>query len=278
MRLNNFQFKYFLLFILFFAATLKMNAQKKPDDYNTHWKKIEEFKKKGLPKSALAEIDIVYKKAKKSSNNPQIIKALLFRIPLQQNLEEEANEKSISDLESEIQTQKGVAKAILQSISAQMYWNYFQANRYKLYSRTNTENFDKKDIATWTIDDFHQKISELYEASIKDETLLKKTSLQSYEPIIQKGNSRQLRPTLFDLLAHRALEYFKNDERDITRPAYAFEIDDLKMFAPANEFVNHSFKTKDSTSLHFKALTIFKKLVNFHLKDSKPDALIDADI
>jgi len=62
-----------------------------------------------------------------------------------------------------------------------------------------------------------------------------------------------LRPTLYDLLAHRALGYFKNDERDITKPVYAFEIKDEKAFAPAKEFASHKFVNKDSSSLHYYA-------------------------
>src|SRR5690606_35650891 len=96
--------------------------------------------------------------------------------------------------------------------------------------------------------------------------------------IILKGNVRHLRPTLFDLLAHRALDYFKNEERNITRPAYAFEIDDPKALAPASEFIKASFITKDSLSLHHKALLIYKELLAFHIADNNKDALIDADI
>src|SRR5690606_32412568 len=183
------------------------------------------------------------------NNDPQIIKALLFKMTLQQNIEENASENSITQFEEEITGQKGAAKSILQSITAQMYWNYFQQNRYKFYSRTNTVNFDKKDIATWTLDDLHQKISALYLASLKENDLLKKTLLSTFDPIILKGNVRYLRPTLFDLLAHRALDYFKNDERNISRPAYAFEINDAKAFAPLNEFIQHPFKTEDTASL-----------------------------
>ena len=85
-----------------------------------------------------------------------------------------------------------------------MYWNYFQQNRYKLYQRTNTTNFDKKDIATWTADDLHKKIGEFILLLLKDEKLLKQTKLEPFDAIIIKGNVRYLRPTLFDLLAHRA--------------------------------------------------------------------------
>ncbi len=64
-------------------------------------------------------------------------------------------------LEKEIATSKEPARSILESIAAQMYLNYFQQNRYKLYGRTNTVDFNKKDIATWTADDL-QKKSENY--------------------------------------------------------------------------------------------------------------------
>ncbi|HEU5366670.1 MAG TPA: alpha-2-macroglobulin, partial [Hanamia sp.] len=255
-----------------------MKAQNKINDYALHWKRVENFEKKGLTKSALQEVENIYNDAKKSNNDAQIIKALLFKINLRQNIEEDASAKSIDSLEREIAISKEPAKSIVQGITAQLYWNYFQQNRYKLYQRTNTVNFDKKDIATWTSDDLHQKIAELYIASLKNETLLKETKLEPFDAIILKGNVRNLRPTLFDLLAHRALDYFKNDERDITRPAYAFEINNPVAFATVNEFISANFVSEDSASLHQKALIIFKKLLSFHQKDKNPDALIDADI
>ncbi|HET7118805.1 MAG TPA: alpha-2-macroglobulin family protein [Hanamia sp.] len=248
------------------------------EDYASQWKKVDDFQKKGLTKSALTEVENIYSNAKKNGNDPQIIKSLLFKITLQQNIVEDASVKSIDSIQQEIASAKEPAKSILQSITAQLYWNYFQQNRYKLYQRTNTVNFDKKDIATWTADDLHKKIGELYIASLKDEKLLQQTKLEPFDAIILKGNVRYLRPTLFDLLAHRALDYFKNDERDITRPAYAFEISDRRAFAPANEFINAKFITKDSSSLHHRALIIFQKLLAFHLNDENPDAFIDADI
>ena len=266
---------FFLLFLFDFST---LNAQKIMDDYTSQWKKVDDFQKKGLTKSALGEVDIIYNLAKRITNDPQIIKSLLFKITLQQNIVEDASAKRIDTLEREIANAKEPAKSILQSITAQLYWNYFQQNRYKLYKRTNTTNFDKKDIATWTADDLNKKTGELYLASLQNETLLQQTNLVPFDAIILKGNVRNLRPALFDLLAHRALDYFKNDERDITRPAYAFEIKDKIAFAPAKVFINEKFITKDSSSLHQKALIIFQKLLSFHEKDDNPDALIDADI
>src|SRR5665647_3409641 len=162
--------KYFLLpitiIILSFFSFSTLNAQRRMDDYFSQKKKVEEFQKKGLTKSALTEVEKIYSSAKKKNNDPQIIKALLYKITLNQNIEEDASLKSIDTLEIEIASSKEPAKSILQSITAQMYLNYFQQNRYKIYQRTNTVGFDKKDIATWTADDLHKKIGELYLASI----------------------------------------------------------------------------------------------------------------
>ncbi|MDQ6761623.1 MAG: alpha-2-macroglobulin, partial [Bacteroidota bacterium] len=253
--------------ILFLSIALlcfsALKAQKK-NDYATQWKTVEDMVNKGLAKSALTEVDKIYISAKKNSNDPQIIKTLLYKIMLNQNIQEHASVKSVDTLEQEIATAKEPAKSILESITAQLYWNYFQQNRYQLYQRTNTVNFDKKDIATWTADDLHKKIGELYLASLSDEKLLQQTKLEPFDAIILKGNTRHLRPTLYDLLAHRALDYFKSDERDITRPAYAFEIKDEEAFAPVNEFAKHKFSTKDSASLQHKAILIFQNLLVFH--------------
>lgn len=275
----NYKKYYLLLAFIFLFSFLRTNLfAQANNNYTKQWKHIDELIAKGLTKSALDETIKIYQTAKKDNNDPQIIKALLFRITLNRNLEENANVKSIALIEKEILTAKQPAKSILNSILAEMYWNFLQQNRYKLYNRTQTSNYKKDDILTWGLEDLHKKIGELYLASLKEERLLQNTKLQSLDAIIIKGNVRYLRPTLYDLLAHRALDYFKNDERDITKPAYAFEIKDEKAFAPAKEFASHPFINKDSASLHYKALLVFQNVISFHLNDAKPDALIDADI
>jgi hypothetical protein len=267
------------LLISFCLALSTLMAQNKPNDYITSWKKIDSLiNKRGLTESALTEVNKIYALAKKEKNDAQIIKALLYRMNLQQLKQEDAVQKNIQELEKEIATATEPSRSILTSIAAESYWTYFQQYRWQLYNRTQTVDYKKEDIASWGIIDFHQKISELYLASLKNEKLLQQTKLEAYDAIIIKGNIRYLRPTLFDLLAHRALDYFKNDERNINKPSYAFELGDPLAFAEAAVFANHAFVTKDTLSLHFKALQLYQRLLQFHLKDDKPDALIDADI
>lgn len=246
--------------------------------YDSAWQKVEVFQKQGLPLSAKEEVLKIYAQSKKEGNQAQLIKALVYQCNLSVNLKEHYQVTNIQFLEAEAQNASEPAKSILYSLTADLYWSYFQNQRWKIYNRTNTVNFKKDDIETWTITDFHQKIGQLFLLSIQNENALKQVSLDQYEPIIISGNTRKLRPTLFDLLAHRALDYFKNDERDIARPSYAFEIEQDAALYDAKEFSQFNFTTKDSANLHFKALQIFQRLISFHLPDNKKAALIDCDI
>ena len=56
-----------IILILFCIANLYiMNGQ---NDYQSNWKQVEEFDRKGLPKSALEVIETIYKQAKKEKND-----------------------------------------------------------------------------------------------------------------------------------------------------------------------------------------------------------------
>jgi hypothetical protein len=270
--------KIFFSITLFIFVIMNANSQSPVKNYEKEWKQVGALVKKGLPKSALNEAKKIYHLAKKEKQDAQIIKSLVYMASLQNETRENNDILTIGEIEKEIVSSKEPVTAILKNLLAGLYWNFFQQNRWKLYNRTKTENFDKKDIATWDAEDFHKKIGELYLESLKEEKLLQQTRLQPFDAIIIKGNVRHLRPTLYDLLAHRALSYFENDERDIQKPAYAFEINQAVAFDPVADFVTRKFTTKDSLSLQYKALLIYQKLLAYHLKDAKPDALIDADL
>jgi len=262
--------------LVFITAGYSQTPVKK---YEKEWKGIDDLiTKKRLPKTALTEVKKIYALAKKEKQEAQIIKAVVYMIGLQKETRENNESLAIKEIEKEIAASAEPVVSIFRSLLAGIYLNYFQQNRWQLYNRTETKQFRKDDIATWTVTDFHKKISELYLLSIQNEKLLQQTKLKPFDEIISPGNVRHLRPTLYDLLAHRALEYFESDERDIDKPAYAFEIDQASAFDPAADFITKKFVTRDTLSLQHKALLVYQQLLAFHLRDTKPDALLDADI
>jgi hypothetical protein len=266
---------FFSLILSLFGLNANSQAIK---NYEVQWKQIDDLIAKKLPQSALVEIKKVYALAKKEDQDAQVIKALIYLMNQQDETREDNIKLSIKEFEKEIQGSKEPVTAILNSLLASMYMNRYQQMRYQIMNRTATVNFNKEDIDTWTAEDFHQKMSALFLRSLSNEKLLQQTKLAPYDAIIFKGNVRHLRPTLFDLLAHRALSYFQSDERDINKPAYAYEINEAAASDPAADFVHRKFVTRDSLSLQHKALLLYQRLIAFHLNDAKPDALIDVDL
>jgi uncharacterized protein YfaS (alpha-2-macroglobulin family) len=267
-----------LLLAILISTTVSTMAQK-TNEYVTNWKKVEALEKKGLTKSAKDEVTAIYKLAQKDNNDAQQIKACMYLIKYRSMVEEDSHENNIFYIDTLIAGAKAPAKNILQSMQAQMFWQYLQNNRWKFYDRTKLQEEKSNDISTWSIDKIHSAISKLYKASLQNDALLKTTKLDDYNAVIIKGeNTHQLRPTLFDFLAYRALDYFMTDENNLTKPAYEFKIDNTKAFAPAAEFAAASFKTKDTASLQHKAILLLQDILKFHLNDAKPDALLDADL
>jgi uncharacterized protein YfaS (alpha-2-macroglobulin family) len=251
------------------------NAVKK---YESEWKKVDGFVAKGLSQSALVEVNKIYDIAKKEKQDAQIVKALVTRLSLEQELKEDQDREVLESLKAEISTAQEPVKSILYSLLAQAYRNQYESLRWTILGRTNVAVQKSADPSTWSADDFMQEIAKNYLKSIEQETLLKATPLSPLDAIIEKGNVRNLRPTLYDLLVHEALDFFETDERTITKPSYSFEIDQAEAFADAEVFAIHPFNTRDSLSLEHKALVLYQSLLRFHLADTDPSALIDADI
>ncbi len=270
--------KGFLLLSLFIINFFTINAQT-TEDYKANWKKVAEFEIKGLPKSALKEVILIFNLATKAGNDAQQIKAALHHIMFRIMVEEDNEETNLFYLDTLIAKAKAPAKNILLSLQAEKFWNYLQNNRWKFYDRTNLVEQKSNDISTWSIEKLYEVIARLNKLSLQNETLLKNTKLDGFDAIIIKGqNSRHLRPTLYDFIAHRALNFFTDDIEEVIKPAYSFTITDPLAFAPITDFVNAKFITKDTASGKLKALLLMQDIARFHLNDVNVDALLDVDL
>jgi len=254
-------------------------AQKKPMfNYDAAWKKVNDnLEKKLAPESALKEVDLILAAARSEGNEPQALKALLYKGRLPAYNTEEWRIREIGQLQKELEIAKGVTRPLLHGMLANSYWEYLQENRWKLYNRPPTER-KGSDLQTWNAEEIHREIQVHFKAALKESDLLKKTPTQNYEALLLKGNQLRLRPTLFDVMAHAALSYFSADDHSLAEHDATFHLDDTAAFADANSFAGHGFDSRDSASLHGNALLIHQDLIRFHLADKDPEALIEADI
>jgi len=255
-------------------------SQENNDSYKLLWKKVAQLEQEALTKSALEVVTSISKKAKKENNAAEIVKTLLYTSKYVIVLEEDSQLKIINDFKTEIEKAKFPTKNVLESYLANLYWQYFQNNRYQFYNRTKTEEkVNPIDFRTWDLTTLFNEINIHFDASLKNTSELQKISTLDFNEILHKQeNSETYRPTLFDLLTHNALQFYKTNENSITRPADKFEIDNSKLLCEANQFIEQKIDVKDKTSLQSKALIIYQQLVKFHLNDKKLDAFAHVDI
>ncbi len=257
--------------------TYKMKNYTPGENYDADWKQVHEYEGKGLTQDAKAVVEKIYDKAKKEKNDPQMVKSILHLYRYIQVTEENSQQIIIKKLKEEIAESDYPTKPVLQSILAEAYWQYLQQNRYRIMKRTELSNGEKlTDFETWDIHRFTKEISQLYIGSLQNSDDLKSTAVDYYDPIISKGQGgRALRPTLYDLLAHRALQFFRNDQAGVAKPADQFEIDKEAAFADAKTFASTTFASNDNEGFKFRALKIYQELTDLHLNREDPNPLIE---
>lgn len=264
-----------ILMTIYFSTI--SNAQ---NTFDNLWSQVEKFEVDNLPKSALAIVEKIYEKAEKEKNSPQIIKSLFYKSKFALTLEEEAQLNVINSFKKHIGTSKFPTKNVLENVLANLYWQYFNQNRYKFYNRTKTlSKADTNDFRTWDLDTLFKEIHYYFKASLENSEQLQKVSIYDFAAILTlEKDSKNYRPTLYDFLANSALEFYKSSETSITRPSYKFTLNDPSFLSDFKRFSKLKLTSKDSLSLQFNALKIYQNLIQFHHQDDNLPALVDADI
>ena len=246
------------LLVLFLLLSVFLNAQNLQKD----WAKIAELEKKNQPKIVLKEIENIYQKSKQENNETELIKALLYKIKYQYLIDKDLS-KDIKEIENEIKrTPKNSTKLILKSILAQLYSVFLEQHRDNLQNIPYMDDENNKNIYTWTVKRINSKIKELYMKSLSDEA--KQIPIKEYQDILTPNqNNSNLRPTLYDFLAFRALDYFGRDDID----SEYFSINQKEAFGSVNSFIADKFEKLNKKSSKYQALLIYQKLLSFHKKD-----------
>ena len=255
------------------------NAQAN-NSYNQLWQQVDKHELENRTKSALQVVETIFSKAKEENNYTQTIKALLHKSAYVMTLEEDAELNIVNEFKSEIELADAPTKQILHSHLANLYWQYFQYNRYKFYNRTTTESkVDPIDFRTWDLNTLFKEIDEHFSASLMSAEKTQSLPISDFDEILHiQEKTRIYRPTLFDVLAHTALNFYTSNENSINRPLNTFEIDDPKILCEAYTSSFLKFSDLKNTSLQAKALGIYQELVAFHFGNPDINPLVMVDI
>ncbi|NTD96825.1 hypothetical protein G6M26_09770 [Agrobacterium tumefaciens] len=269
-----------LFSVLFFCSfSPAVFSQKKNSYFISAFKSIDSLALNTNPKEASLILDKVIETARAEQNTVMLIKGLLHRMLFTGYLKEVAFVKINQELKQDVATARQPAKSILQSLLAESYWKYYEQNRYQLMSRTNVESNLGDDIKTWPASKFLEETAKNYLASVSETQILQGVKIDSLtEMMVGEEQSRFLRPTLYDVLAHRALDVLMNTQIQLANSDDAVNFNDQRLFNDYESFVAVVMPQTDSTSFSAKALLIFQNLIKSHLNDQDISALADADL
>lgn len=233
-----------LFIALLFILSISMTAQQSNNKYENEWKKVEDIEKQNLPQSASHTVDEILQKALADKNTTQVIKALIYKNKYKKQIDSRGNNQLLSDLQNLIsQTINGSEKALLHSMLAELYLDYFSNNRWNINQLSTLDGYIPEDIKEWSTNIFIDKIVENLDLSIKNSETLKKHTTREYNDIILLGeDTKDFYPTLYDFLMYRAIDIAENiamlPSWDIQNITGKYKAEDLAL--PAGQYTKLS--------------------------------------
>ena len=271
-----------ILFV-FLLFTTALFAQK--NDKN--WAKVAAYENEGKIKSANEIVDKIYKKAVSAKDEVQMIKCFFYQSKYLQVVDENAKTKILDHLKTDINRVSIPSKAILNLIYAKClnrYSNYDEA--YAVVDSAAAvvdEAAAMIDSAIFTVDtiavaidttavvdmpeddrasiDFtsEKEVLALYEKTLENESILKKTSLKKYQAIFSFLTLEKLKnENLYDYLLKENIAFF-------TEKIERWKIDNSQIPAYKNELLGNS-ETFLALDLNFIKEENFKKVLSLYQK------------
>ena len=250
------------------------------------WKAVEEAVQKGLPRTAITNLNLIIPAALKEKAYGEVAKAIARKIVLEGSIEGNKAEEKIARMEAEIAKAPKEIVPLLDAVVANWYWHYFQNNRWRFMQRTATAQAPGKDFTTWDLPRLFTEIDKQFTKALVGADTLKKTSIATFDDLLQKGTvPDSYRPTLYDFIAHEALKFYTSGEQAAAKPQDAFELFADKpvygiapVFGTVEEFLAGKIERRADESATEKAFFLFRDLLTFHRVDADPSAFADADL
>ncbi|PKP27486.1 MAG: hypothetical protein CVU06_01915, partial [Bacteroidetes bacterium HGW-Bacteroidetes-22] len=260
--------------MLLYAADLITHAE--PIGYNQLWHQADSLKLAGQPAAAMDIVAEIVGKATDEQNQPNLVKGLLFRESLRSSFAEDYLLKSIAEFEQYLPGMTIPAKQIISSALGDLYMGYYRAHQYELLQRTQTEQ-PGDDPETWDAAKMLSRADECYRQSLSEGDLLKRIPTGDYSLVLERDTlSRDPLPTLFDVLNHRAIEYFVSGVGNQLKASPVVNLTNPLWMAPVSEFASLNPIGIDKSNGYI--LERYRDAIAFHLNDKDPTALIDIDL
>lgn len=255
-------------------------AMTPPSDssFQQAWKEVDSLGYEGLYQSALERIAEIREQATTADRPDQMVRAIIYRAFFSGQLDEDDQLATLRQLMGEMEEASDTELAMLRSATAELLFNYRKMRTWRNSARTEVNDRDTADIAEWSLERLDRRVAELYLFSLQPADDLRSVPIDDLSGLINPGEMvAGLRPTLYDVLVHRALDHFNDARSFLSEPAPALFLQEAALFADNQTFVDFSFqRTPDEGSPTYGALRLFQELTAWRMEQTdEPAALID---
>lgn len=167
------------------------------------------------PQTVIDNAEVLLDDALKHNRSLDVVKAVIQIVVANNRISKDNAPKMIALVDSIAQTQPTDIKSILYSLEAGVYHAIY-IEKQGLYNNRNVPlDNPPSDPFQWSKDLFALKIFELTEKSLENSELLFNSQITAYKEILKPIEEYQIEcfPTLYDMLAHRAVSLLENFAR-----------------------------------------------------------------
>lgn len=155
--------------------------------------------------------------------SPEKIRDLIGRMKDQLDKNNETFPERIKEVETYAEScPDSASAALLHSMIAEMYYNYYMWNRWSIDERTQLTGYVPDDLREWSKNLFDEKIRLELNRSLQPDKLLQTSDIKSYQQLLTtETKASRLYPTLYDFLMARAIDiapdssYFRQWEQHL---------------------------------------------------------------
>lgn len=257
-----------LITIITIIICFNVNAQTKMYNFAKAWKEVDSLiLLENKSKTALQKVNGILKEAIAVKDFNQQAKAYLYKINLENRITENSDDADkINGFEPQISTiNDPVLKSIMQLYALRMYVSYYQNNSWKLSS--SSTNLKNKTLDSYSISELKDVINNKAKAIFENETILWNTNIKRYNNIIFLSKNKELRNTIYELLAYEVIEHLQNlnDEE---------EQKDINILNLPN-FLNNNL---NNSSINYTCNWLLHNIIKKHNDNRNIKHLIDADL
>jgi uncharacterized protein YfaS (alpha-2-macroglobulin family)/tetratricopeptide (TPR) repeat protein len=270
---------YVLLIASFAQATLAQQPEQRSSN-DPLWKAVHDAMNEGLPQTAIEKLEPIIRRATDAQDYPEAIKAIATKIDLQASIQADQPDLKIRSLRAEIDAAPAEMQPVMKAILANWMWQFFQQHRWQFTMRTQVSQSDDPDMLTWDLARILREIDAQFTQSLSDAEHLRSTPTKDYAVLLDLGTAPEdYRPTMYDILAHHALEFYSAGEQAVTLAIGAFELSaGSPIFASTGDFLAWEPQSTDERSALLRAARLYQELLRFHQDDESASARLDVDL